>query len=84
MLATLTRDTALATTTGAPRLMPVGDRLWRVVDVDGRALGHLLTREEGAGRRYVARRFHPSSRSWRDIGEFWTPDEAIECLRFSR
>ncbi len=66
------------------RLLPVGDRLWRVIDSAGRALGHLQSRGDGRLRRFAARRFHAPSGGFRDIGEFWTAREAVECLRLSR
>ncbi len=66
------------------RMLRVGDALWRVVDREGRAVGHLTVRTDVRGRRFVARRFQVSSRTFRDIGEFWTPREAVDCLRLSR
>ena len=66
------------------QLMPVGPSLWRVVDRAGRAVGHVLVRGEGGERRYVARRFRIADRAFRDVGAFWTPREAVECLRLSR
>lgn len=66
------------------RLLPVGDDLWRVVDRTGLALGHLAVTSTAGGVRWHARRFHVPSRAFRDIGSFWTPAEAVECLRFSR
>lgn len=65
-------------------LLPVGSRLWRVVDGSGRALGHLAVRHESAGARYEARRFHVGDRAFRALGAFWTAAEAVDCLRLSR
>jgi len=66
------------------RLVPVADRLWRVVDGSGRALGHLQQRGAGKHARFAARRFHAASGRFRDIGEFCRAAEALECLRLSR
>jgi hypothetical protein len=66
------------------RLMPVGRELWRVLDREGRAVGHVRTRGTGRQRRYIAQRFSPAERDFRVIGAFWTLNEAIDCLRLSR
>ncbi|MBB4138999.1 hypothetical protein [Microbacterium invictum] len=65
-------------------LLPVGPGLWRVVDRSGRAVGHLAERSIHAGGGWEARRFHVPSRSFRQIGIFWSAAEAVECLRLSR
>jgi len=65
------------------RLIPAGPLLWRVVD-RGRAIGHLQAVREGADLRYQARRFHAPSRAFRDLGEFWSVDDAVECVIFAR
>lgn len=69
---------------GALRLIPVGDRLWRVVGATGIVVGHLRVDGEGARRRFVARRLRAPGGSFRDVGAFWTLREALECLRLSR
>lgn len=66
------------------RLAVAGPALWRVVDASGRVIGHLQALAEGAGVRYRARRFHTASHTFRDLGEFWSADDAIDCLRFAR
>jgi len=65
------------------RLVPAGPLLWRIVD-RGRVIGHLQAVREGADLRYRARRFHAPSRAFRDLGEFWSVDEAVECVIFAR
>jgi hypothetical protein len=65
------------------RLVPAGPLLWRIVD-HGRAIGHLQAVREGADLRYRARRFHAPSRAFRDLGEFWSVDDAVECVIFAR
>ena len=71
-------------TTTRLTLIPVADQLWRVADPSGRVVGHLATRWSESGRRYVARRYHADSRAFRSIGEFWSAQEALDCLRLSR
>lgn len=65
-------------------LVPVAPALWRVVDPGGRVIGHLQAVDDGRGIRYRARRFHAASRSFRDIGEFWSAEDAVECVRLAR
>ncbi len=69
---------------GEIRLIPVGPQRWRVVTRSGVAAGHLEVHGEGAARRYRARRFHAATNSFRDVGDFWSPAEAVECLRLYR
>lgn len=73
----LTRDAAV-------RLASAGPSLWRVLDRAGRVLGHLQAVPDGSGMRFRARRFHAASRAFRDLGDFWSPDDAVDCLRFAR
>ena len=82
-------EVRIATTPGARsrpdvRLAPAAPSLWRVVDAQGRVIGHLQQVRESGGIRFRARRFHAPSRAFRDLGEFWRADDAIECLRFTR
>lgn len=69
---------------GDLRLMPVAERLWRVLDPRGRVIGHLRVSGERAQRRFVALRFQARDRGFREVGAFWTRAEALECLRLSR
>ncbi|QIG40518.1 hypothetical protein G5T42_14415 [Microbacterium sp. 4R-513] len=65
-------------------LARVAPSLWRVIDTQGRVIGHLQAFAEMGGVRYRARRFHVASRVFRELGEFWSADDAIDCLRFAR
>lgn len=65
-------------------LAPAAARLWRVVTADGRVIGHLQSVGDGAAAKYAAKRFHVASRAFRDLGEFWSADDAIQTLVFSR
>ncbi len=70
---------------GTPiRLHAVGNGRWRVLDATGRIVGHLDAVPELLGVRYRARRYHAPSRALRDVGDFWSADDAVDCLRFAR
>ena len=70
---------------GAPvRLSPAAPGLWRVLEASGRVIGHIQAGAAEAGMRYRARRYHTASRAFRDLGEFWSVGDAIDCLRFAR
>lgn len=66
------------------RLLPAAPGLWRVSNAQGHVIGHLQAFLPVLGGRYRARRFHSASRAFRDLGEFWSADDAIECLVFAR
>ena len=66
------------------RFDAAGPALWRVVDQAGLVIGHLQALAGEAGVRYRAKRFHARTRSFRELGDFWSPDDAIDCLRFAR
>lgn len=66
------------------RLVSAGPQLWRVIDRAGTIIGHLSAHRLGDAVRYRARRYHPGTRLLRDVGEFWSPDDALDCLRYSR
>lgn len=69
---------------GTPlRLTPAGPALWRVSNERGIIIGHLATRVSELGVRYVARRFQVSTAAFRELGEFWSPDDALQCLRYA-
>lgn len=66
------------------RLLPVGAGRWRVVTRNGVVAGHVEASGDGPARRFRARRFHAATRAFRDVGEFWSVEEAVECLRLYR
>ena len=71
--------------TGVPvELARAAPALWCVLDPSGRVIGHLQALSLAGGIRYRARRFHGASRAFRELGEFWSADDAIDCLRFAR
>lgn len=63
------------------RLVRAGHALWRVLDARGRVIGHLQVIEHELGIRYRARRFHMPTGRFRDLGDFWSGDDAVSCLR---
>jgi hypothetical protein len=66
------------------RLLPVGPELSRVTDPGGRVIGHLQLVAEAQGVRYRVRRYHATVRAFLDLGDFWSPADALDCLRFAR
>lgn len=66
------------------RLSSAAPGLWRVTDGRGRIIGHLESVGSPPMTRYRARRYHAGSRAFRDLGDFWSADDAVECLRFAR
>jgi hypothetical protein len=85
MTLTLPSSTSAPRLSRAPtaRLIPAGPLLWRVVE-RGRVIGHLQALREGEDVRYRARRYHAPSRAFRDLGEFWSADDAVDCVVFAR
>lgn len=66
------------------RLTPAAPDLWRVIDTAGRVIGHLAACGSEAGIRYEARLLHVQTHTFRALGEFWSADDAVDCLRFAR
>ena len=62
-------------------LVRASDHLWRVQDRTGRVLGHLRIAADPLGLRYRAERLQLATGSFRLIGEFWRPDDAVAALR---
>jgi hypothetical protein len=52
-----------------------------VLDSSGLAIGHLQVVAHPLGLRYRARRFHTATGRFRDLGDFWSADEAVASLR---
>jgi hypothetical protein len=77
-------DTPTLTSHPRVRLVAAAPSLWHVLDSAGIVIGHLQQVAHARGTRFRARRFHRPSQAFRDIGEFWSADEAVECLRFAR
>ena len=63
------------------RLVRASDRLWRVQDLTARVLGHLRIISTPLGIRYRAERLNLATGTFRIVGKFWSPDDAVQCLR---
>ncbi|RLP82377.1 hypothetical protein D9V34_11380 [Mycetocola lacteus] len=66
---------------GGLRLHPVRPALWRVIARDDRIVGHLEARDTPEGEVFVAKRFSALAGSFTPLGEFWSADDAVDCLR---
>lgn len=62
-------------------LVRASAHLWRVQDRNGRVLGHLRILPDPLGLRYRAERLHLATGSFRLVGDFWRPDDAVDALR---
>lgn len=58
------------------------DELWRVTRPTGEVLGYIEQYTERAGRKYRVKRMIVLQKRFVVIGEFWSMDDAIDCLRF--
>ena len=63
-------------------LVQLHDELWRVTRVDGEVLGYVESFLERRGRRYRSKRLMALQKRFLAVGEFWSFDDAVECLRF--
>jgi hypothetical protein len=62
-------------------LVRASARLWRVQDAKTRVIGHLRLIPDPLGVRYRAERLHLATGSFRLVGDFWSPDDAVAALR---
>jgi hypothetical protein len=69
--------------TSREHLVRASDHLWRVLDRSERVLGHLRIVADPLGLRYRAERLHLATGTFRIVGEFWRPDDAVSALRYS-
>ena len=65
------------------RLHRAGSGLWRVVNGAGHVIGHVESVDDPLGVRFRAKRYHAPSTRFRLLGEFWSADDAVACLRYS-
>ncbi|MFS0732863.1 hypothetical protein ABC304_12775 [Microbacterium sp. 1P10UB] len=83
-----TLDVAEVVATAARRALLTAVRaapgLWRIIGRDGRVVGHIRATGQGATLRYGALRYQPLSRAFRDLGDFWSCEQALDTLRLSR
>lgn len=64
------------------RLVQLNDELWRVTRPDGDVLGYVESFTEPRGVRYRSKRLVPLQKQFIVRGEFWSFDDAVDCLRF--
>lgn len=64
------------------RVVPLANGSWRVTRADGALVGNVEPVADEAGSRYRARRFVARDAGFRLVGEFWTPVDAVDALRF--
>ena len=63
-------------------LIQLHDELWRVTRPSGDVLGYVESFLDPRGRRYRSKRLIPLQKRFINIGEFWSFDDAVDCLRF--
>ena len=78
MTLTLERPTSL--TLGRLTAKAITPGLWRVVHADGSVRGHISRRECADGPRFETRLLLPGRLRGMVLGEFWSLDDALECL----
>ena len=84
VLETRTPRTPHLETPSGVRLVSAAPALWRVLEPGGRVIGHLQEVAQAGGSRFRARRYSARSHAFLDLGDFWSADDAVECLLFTR
>lgn len=80
---TLTETMTIPAVRGAT-VRAVSARRWRVLDRRGRVIGHLRAESAADGTRFHAERFDFRGARMRDLGAFWSVQDAVDCLRHLR
>lgn len=65
---------------GGMSLVSVTPTLWRALERTGAIAGHVELLHTPEGERYRAKRFATARAAFVVLGEFWSMDEALECL----
>ncbi len=63
-------------------LVQLHDDLWRVTRADGDVLGYVEGFDDPRGRRFRSKRLITLQKRFLALGEFWSFDDAVDCLRF--
>lgn len=63
-------------------LVQLHDELWRVTRADGDVLGYVESFMEPRGRRFRSKRLIALQKKFVPLGDFWSFDDAVDCLRF--
>lgn len=79
---TLTAGNGTTTKHSGVTLVQLHDELWRVTRASGDVLGYVESFLDPRGRRYRSKRLITLQRRFINIGEFWSFDDAVDCLRF--
>lgn len=79
---TLTAGSDSTTKRSGVALVQLHDELWRVTRPGGDVLGYVESFLDPRGRRYRSKRLIPLQKRFINIGEFWSFDDAVDCLRF--
>jgi len=66
---------------GGITLKPVTAERWRVVTDDGVIVGHVRQHGDALGSRFIAERWSPFAARFRELGSFWTLQDAAMCFR---
>lgn len=86
MIIDATDEAAVADAASRARLsaITVAPRLWRIADPWGRVIGHVQSIGDGDDRRFRAQRYRAELHAFRVLGDFWSCEQAVECVRLSR
>ncbi len=63
-------------------LIQLHDDLWRVTRTDGEVLGYVEGFDDPRGHRFRSKRLITLHKRFLLLGEFWSFDDAVDCLRF--
>lgn len=80
---TMTNITATPKVRGVT-LRAVSGKRWRVLDRAGLVLGHVRAEPREGQVRFHAEKFDLARARLRDLGAFWSAEEAVDCLRYLR
>lgn len=64
-------------------MVSVNPSLARVLNRDGSIIGHIERSGDGLSEAYIAKRFVPTVRRFRELGDFRSLSDAVDCLRSS-
>lgn len=59
---------------------PLHSGMWRVTRADGAVLGYVEPVDRGGVVKFVGKRLRPGAARFTELGEAWTPDDAVDLL----
>jgi len=74
-------STAAPLRAGGLTVIRLHDSLWRVTRAGGEVVGYVERFAEERGTRFRAKRLVVRQQRFVSIGEFWSMDDAVQCLR---